>query len=437
MSITDKTEEMAGYYSHAGYFGALAIVVSAFSLFFLQQFSLLSTVTNTVLFAVIGLTLAVMLLAEYFLQKRYRKAKELVFKREALCAQNRCLLKSTFWRFLALFLPFLFFYALVQNHYYFIRTPAFEPTRAFFDLLLVVFAVLGMPYIFLTLKYNGARRYEIGDYAILTMVGFKSFMKSLFARFRGKKVVSKYWRNRRVIKVLRLYLVNFFFLTLMVRFFSQEFHGFLEQMHHLFSPQFAAQSWYPQYKTLFLVIFHLLFTIDVGLAIIGYSVASRWLYNRTKSVDATLSGWMAALICYPPFNTITTQFFGYHGLPTYNLVTDERALAVILTLLIFLYGIYVWATAALGFRFSNLTNRGIVERGPYAIVRHPAYAAKNLAWWVDNTFVLTNIWATLAMAAWNIIYILRALTEERHLLQDKSYVAYVKKVKYRFIPNIV
>ncbi len=428
---------MAGYYSHAGYFGALAIIVSAFSLFFLQHFGILFTVSNSVLFTVIGLTFGTMLVAEYFLQKRYRKANGVVFEPEALCMQNRCLLKSAFWRFLALFLPFLFFYALVQNHYYFTQTPAFAPTRAFFDLLLVLFALLGIPYIFLTLKYNGARKYEFGDYAILTMVGFKSFMKYLFARFRGQKAASKHWRNRRVIKVLRLYLVNFFFLTLMVRFFVQEFHGFSDQMRVVFSPQFSLQPWYPQYKTLFLVIFHLLFAIDVGLAIIGYSVASRWLYNRTKSVDATLSGWMAALICYPPFNTITTQFFGYNGLPTHNLVTDERALAVILTLLILLYGIYVWATMALGFRFSNLTNRGIVEKGPYAIVRHPAYVAKNLAWWVDNTFVLTNIWATLAMAAWNIIYILRALTEERHLLQDKAYAAYVKKVKYRFIPNIV
>ena len=146
---------------------------------------------------------------------------------------------------------------------------------------------------------------------------------------------------------------------------------------------------------------------------------------------------MVALICYPPFNSITTQFFGYNGLPTHNLFTDERILALILTIVITLYFLYVWATVALGFKFSNLTNRGIVDKGPYAFVRHPAYIAKNSAWWMDNTFVLTNIWATIALTIWNIIYILRALTEERHLLKDKEYQNYTKKIRYKFIPRII
>ena len=44
--------------------------------------------------------------------------------------------------------------------------------------------------------------------------------------------------------------------------------------------------------------------------------------------------------------------------------------------------VFAWSSVALGFKASNLTNRGIVSRGPYAFVRHPAYAAKNLAWWI-------------------------------------------------------
>ncbi len=51
------------------------------------------------------------------------------------------------------------------------------------------------------------------------------------------------------------------------------------------------------------------------------------------------------------------------------------------TLLVAL-AVFSWASIALGFKASNLTNRGIVTHGPYAFVRHPAYAAKNLAWWL-------------------------------------------------------
>jgi protein-S-isoprenylcysteine O-methyltransferase Ste14 len=37
---------------------------------------------------------------------------------------------------------------------------------------------------------------------------------------------------------------------------------------------------------------------------------------------------------------------------------------------------------------------------------------------------------------WGVIYVLRALTEERHLLKVTEYRAYCKKVKYRFIPGL-
>jgi len=40
------------------------------------------------------------------------------------------------------------------------------------------------------------------------------------------------------------------------------------------------------------------------------------------------------------------------------------------------------------------------------------------------------------MLAWSAVYFVRAWTEERHLLADPEYQAYVQKVRYRFIPGI-
>ena len=81
---------------------------------------------------------------------------------------------------------------------------------------------------------------------------------------------------------------------------------------------------------------------------------------------------------------------------------------------------------ALGFKASNLTNRGIVSHGPYACVRHPAYIAKNLAWWIgalptlycafSSGDVRAAGYSLLALCGWTTIYALRAITEERHLL---------------------
>jgi protein-S-isoprenylcysteine O-methyltransferase Ste14 len=90
---------------------------------------------------------------------------------------------------------------------------------------------------------------------------------------------------------------------------------------------------------------------------------------------------------------------------------------------------------AFGLRFSNLTNRGIIARGPYAWIRHPAYVSKNIAWWAENARSFSSLWQIIFLAAWNYIYYLRAVTEERHLLRDPDYRAYCQKAPYRFIPG--
>ncbi|MCK5472226.1 DUF1295 domain-containing protein, partial [Candidatus Gracilibacteria bacterium] len=81
-------------------------------------------------------------------------------------------------------------------------------------------------------------------------------------------------------------------------------------------------------------------------------------------------------------------------------------------------------------------NRGIVSRGPYRFVRHPAYLAKNLAWWFEFLPFL-NPALFLSLLAWNAIYILRAFTEERHLRADPDYRKYQKKVRWKFIPRVI
>jgi protein-S-isoprenylcysteine O-methyltransferase Ste14 len=265
------------------------------------------------------------------------------------------------------------------------------------------------------------------------MIGLRSLGRQLLRR-NGRRL----YRNRRIKKIFLLYLVTFFWLTLMGRFLVQEFQAFSQQLHIILSGESGRQIWFEQVRHWYFVLFHLLFVIDVGIALIGYSFASRWLDNRTKSVDTTPLGWFVALACYPPFNSfISEHFVFYNGLDTHQIITSQWAITVVLALLIPLYTVYVWATVALGFKFSNLTNRGIIDSGPYRYVRHPAYAAKNLAWLIDYTYVYTNIWATLAFFLWNGIYVLRALTEERHLKNDPDYRVYCHKVSDRFIPGVV
>jgi hypothetical protein len=83
-----------------------------------------------------------------------------------------------------------------------------------------------------------------------------------------------------------------------------------------------------------------------------------------------------------------------------------------------------------GCRFSNLTHRGILTNGPFALTKHPHYLFKNISWWlvvvpfISKTSFLDSVRACLMLAMFNFIYFMRARTEERHLSRDPAYVAY-------------
>lgn len=198
--------------------------------------------------------------------------------------------------------------------------------------------------------------------------------------------------------------------------------------------------------SLFWAAFQLILFIDTLLFTLGYIVEVPALGNRIRSVDPTFFGWFVCLACYPPFNDFTVRFLEWQSSDFPYFANDFIHLSINLSLLASL-AIFSWASVALGFKASNLTNRGIVTHGPYAYVRHPAYAAKNLAWWLGALPMIGVAFATgswkamayslLALFGWTAIYVLRAITEERHLFMGSNgYAEYAQKVRWRFIPGV-
>ena len=200
-------------------------------------------------------------------------------------------------------------------------------------------------------------------------------------------------------------------------------------------------------SSLFWACFQLILFIDTLLFTLGYIIETPALRNRIRSVDPTFFGWFICLACYPPFNDFTSRFLEWQSSDFPQYKADWLHFAANITLLLSL-AIYSWASVALGFKASNLTNRGIVSHGPYSLVRHPAYAAKNLAWWIGAMpnlyfiFASGNLrhaaYALLALCGWTTIYVLRAITEERHLLLGRNgYAEYMQQVRWRFIPGLI
>jgi len=235
------------------------------------------------------------------------------------------------------------------------------------------------------------------------------------------------WDRAEVGHHLRAWAVKGFFIAFMLSIVTQ---GFMDEVRADFV-HVAANP-----VTIGNVSIEFMFMLDVQIAMVGYLLTMKPLDAQIRTANPLLAGWVAALICYPPFiemgngsvldyhqNTAEWSFWlsGYPGL-----------LWVWAVLLVVLTAIYAWATVAFGLRFSNLTYRGVLTNGPYAWTRHPAYLSKNTFWWLlTMPFLATTHSAvdavrnTVTLGLVSAVYYWRARTEEAHLLAaDPKYRAY-------------
>jgi len=99
----------------------------------------------------------------------------------------------------------------------------------------------------------------------------------------------------------------------------------------------------------------------------------------------------------------------------------------------------ILATAAvisLGRSFGIVAaNRGVRTTGFYRFVRHPLYGSYMVGYlgFLFGNVSVANVLLILLTVACQYT---RAVSEERILLHDPAYQAYVKQVRYRFIPYI-
>lgn len=242
-------------------------------------------------------------------------------------------------------------------------------------------------------------------------------------------------------------LLKFFFAPLMINWCLIHIANLLNALLQLAQGMGNGLSARALFDTSFFwAAYQFILFVDTLLFTLGYIVEIPALRNRIRTVDPTFFGWFICLACYPPFNETTMRFFEWQSADFPFFENNVVHFAVNTTLLLSL-AVYSWASIALGFKASNLTNRGIVTRGPYKFVRHPAYAAKNLAWWLGALPTALMLYSAgnwrgftyclVAVFAWTAIYALRAITEERHLLMtDNGYRRYSQQVRWRFVPGV-
>jgi hypothetical protein len=183
----------------------------------------------------------------------------------------------------------------------------------------------------------------------------------------------------------------------------------------------------------FLFTIKLFLIADLLVATAGYIFTLRLFGTHIRSTNHLVYGWVFTLLCYYPIWPVVYDHYLTYGdgmvwhdwFPTDSIVFWVWGM-LILGVKLF----WVYANAAFGLRFSNLTHRGIITNGAFRFTKHPSYIAKNIGWWLISVPFLSTIGPAAALGNCvllllvNAIYFIRARAEEQHLSSDPAYVEY-------------
>ncbi len=239
------------------------------------------------------------------------------------------------------------------------------------------------------------------------------------------KVVAFQWDaidGRAVRQLLLAWIIKGYFAALMITYLCEDLKVLL-----LFNFDDLAS-----FKGWFDFLYRFLFSIDVGLAALGYVMSFRLTDTHIRSADPTALGWVVTLACYEPFWGLVRGYLAYYTGYAWDAWLAYRPLLYIVwgSTILILVAIYLWATVSFGARFSNLTHRGVITNGPYRWTKHPAYLAKSLTMWLMAVPFMPRgtpgdaVQRCLLLLGVNFIYVMRAKTEEWHLSRDPEYVQY-------------
>lgn len=238
-------------------------------------------------------------------------------------------------------------------------------------------------------------------------------------------------------QILLSYFLKFQFIPLMflgMLAFGTYTYGYLIEMKSMWKVLGSGTVFFNEW---FYYFFHYLtMTIILAVYAFGYIVESDQLGSRIKKVDDNPFTWVITLICYAPWYALMAYVIPMGALDS-AFFKNAEITKVVRMFLIILILLKVWSVVTLGTKSSNLTNRGIVTSGPYQWVRHPHYLSKLIFWWIVLIpSAIGNYWLISGMIFWTTIYVLRGLMEENFLKSDPEYQAYMKAVKWRFIPGV-
>jgi protein-S-isoprenylcysteine O-methyltransferase Ste14 len=205
-------------------------------------------------------------------------------------------------------------------------------------------------------------------------------------------------------------------------------------------------------------LFDLLYVpaVDKTIAVLAVTPPAIEFYRRYTSANLSFPRAVLGLHTFILILTMVTRrtpkrvtpnplfwllaFVATYGIISFNAFAPEGTPlvpALITNSLAFLSAaIFIYARLSLGRSIGFVpANRGIVTTGAYRFVRHPIYTGVFLAMlgFVLRSFTWLNLLMAATIAA---LFAIKSIVEENFLGEDADYQAYLRKVRFRWIPGI-
>ena len=152
------------------------------------------------------------------------------------------------------------------------------------------------------------------------------------------------------------------------------------------------------------------------------------VFRRTP-VRVTPNPWYWLLAFVATYGLIAFYAFAPHGTPIVAIIVPN-------VLVLISVAIMIWARLTLGRSIGYVpADRGIITGGPYRFVRHPIYSGLfvTLFAFVLRAYSPLNLLLILFIIG---LFMLKSMIEERFLRDNPEYAAYMKQVRYRWVPGV-
>lgn len=384
--------------SNTGWVGVVTLTL-AFIYCYHQELELVQS-----LFLCLLCSLIPMVLCDVFINKTYLNS-EFDYSKKRMNSETFPIVKTKFVGFLAI----VAFTILVYSSFDYYATKHFAAYLHILASLLPVILIIAPIYFWVTTKYMREPKDALWQFGKLVTLQTHHVERAKMENF------CKSWA------------IKIFFFAFMASFVAPQILYFTDNFS--FADSTATVT------DFILLLLRYILIFDMALGTVGYIMTFKILNSHIRSANPFLAGWVAALICYPPFSIIGKDNLIHYQNDTLQwyewLAGNDTAIMVWGALIVFFTATYTWATIVFGIRFSNLTHRGIITNGPFKYTKHPAYLSKNIFWWLTflpfltTSDTLTAFKNCMMLLLVNLIYFWRAKTEEQHLMEDSKYRDYV------------